>query len=415
MNYGNFKYIDLFSGAGGLSLGFKQQNFSCTLAIEIDKWASETYQYNFPKTPVLVSDITTLDYSDLHEYKKDRVDVIVGGPPCQGFSHANTSYKDPKDPRNSLFIDYLQVVREFNPKICIIENVPGLLRTKLKDGTLAIEAICSEFSQAGYNVEWQILNAVNFGVPQNRERLFIIGIRSDLKTKFIWPESTHSCRGLNNQLDILEENNKLPWVSLWAAISDLPQVCAEDLPFLENYNSEPLNSYQKIMRQQSINFLENHEPMKHTKRIVERFSQIGFGQSEADVPEELKPRKRSGNGEISGKVYDQNSRRQLPNLPSNAIVASSHSNYIHPFLNRNFTVREMMRIQSFPDWFIAKGKRAVLSKKLSEKKGLFEDMYLDQRAQIGNAVPPLLANAVAKSVYKTLIKSSLETNDVQSS
>ncbi len=133
--------------------------------------------------------------------------------------------------------------------------------------------------------------------------------------------------------------------------------------------------------------------MRHTERIVKRFEQITYGQSEDNLPEEFSPMRRGDPSMRSGKRYSQNSRRQHPDVPCNTIVASSHTNFIHPFLHRNFTVREMMRIQSIPDAFELRGKRAVLSKKLSLKKGLSEDVYLDQRMQVGNAVPPLLARA----------------------
>lgn len=403
-----FNYIDLFAGAGGLSLGLERAGFKGVFAVEQDKWAAETYSVNHPDTPVLVRDIKTIDDSEIQSLVKDPVDVIVGGPPCQGFSHANAARRDPKDPRNSLFQEFVRFARVIQPTICVVENVPGLLRTKMSSGRTAISAIESAFLDIGYVANWRVLNAADFGVPQTRERLFIVAIREEFSTlEFDWPLPTHSCDGAAKQSDFFASSDKqLRHVCLWDAISDLQQICADDVAPKSQYRTPPSNSYQEEMREREVAVLENHEPMRHTKRIVERFAAIGFGQSESDVPEHLRPRKRGGSGEISGVVYDQNSRRQRPDEPCNAIVASSHTNFIHPYLHRNFTVREMMRIQSFPDWFVAKGKRAVLSKTLSLKKGYVDDVFLDQRAQIGNAVPPRLGHAIGLALSSALKKNS---------
>ncbi len=399
-----YNYIDLFAGAGGLSLGLERAGFRGVIAVEQDKWAAETYCANHPGIPMHVRDIQAIGDSEIRQLVRDPVDVIVGGPPCQGFSHANTAKRDPKDPRNSLFQDFVRFARVVQPAICIVENVPGLLRTKMSSGLPAISAIESAFHEIGYSAKWKVLNAADFGVPQIRERLFIVAIREDLcGLEFEWPSATHTSHRRDEQADLFSgEASMQRQVTLWEAISDLPQICADDGAPASPYSTPPSNKYQEEMRENEPALLENHEPMRHTKRIVERFAAIGYGQSEADVPEHLRPRKRGGSGEISGIVYDQNSRRQSPDQPCNAIVASSHTNFIHPFLHRNFTVREMMRIQSFPDWFVARGKRAVLSKKLSAKKGYVDDVYLDQRAQIGNAVPPRLGQAVGAAALSAL-------------
>lgn len=399
-----YNYIDLFAGAGGLSLGLERAGFRGIFAVEQDKWAAETYCANHPGIQVHVRDIQTIEDSEIRQLVKSPVDVIVGGPPCQGFSHANTAKRDPRDPRNSLFQDFVRFARVVQPSICVVENVPGLLRTKMGSGESAISAIESAFLDIGYVANWRVLNAADFGVPQSRERLFIVAIREDLcGLEFDWPSPTHTSYGTAKQTNLFTSSaNQLRQVTLWEAISDLPQICADDVAPVSPYRTPPSNPYQEEMREKETGVLENHEPMRHTKRIVERFAAIGYGQSESDVPEHLRPRKRGSSGEISGIVYDQNSRRQSPDEPCNAIVASSHTNFIHPFLHRNFTVREMMRIQSFPDWFVAKGKRAVLSKKLSAKKGYVDDVFLDQRAQIGNAVPPRLGHAVGLAVSSAL-------------
>lgn len=399
-----YNYIDLFAGAGGLSLGLERAGFKGVFAVEQDKWAAETFRANHPSIKMHVRDIQSIEESEIRQLMTCPIDLIVGGPPCQGFSHANTAKRDSKDPRNSLFKDFVRFARVIQPSICIIENVPGLLRTKMSSGLPAISAIESAFLEIGYVAKWRVLNAADFGVPQVRERLFIVAIKEELQgLDFEWPSATHTNYGRAEQSDLFHTESSLQRrVTLWDAISDLPQICADDEVPTLLYRNPPSNSYQEEMRERETVVLENHEPMRHTKRIVERFAAIGYGQSEADVPDHLRPRRRGGSGEISGVVYDQNSRRQRPDEPCNAIVASSHSNFIHPYLHRNFTVREMMRIQSFPDWFVARGKRAVLSKKLSAKKGYVDDIFLDQRAQIGNAVPPRLGQAIGQAALDAL-------------
>lgn len=391
------RVVDLFSGAGGFSLGFKLAGVEITHAFESDKWAVETYTCNLPEVNVCHGDIREISQADIRSIVPNPPDIIIGGPPCQGFSHSNTVRKDPKDPRNSLFVDFLKFVDVFRPPLCIIENVKGLLSTMNQSGQPVIEIISDSFRTLGYSVSYRLLDAAEYGIPQHRERLFIIATQKGLERSFVWPEKTHDAKALDVSLLPLfgDESYTKSHVTLWEAISDLPQCTSETYDPKESYRCEPLNEYQRIMREGAGGTIYNHEPMKHTKRIVERFSHISYGESEEDVPEALRPRKRGEPSELSGILYGQNSRRQHPDFPCNTIVASAHTNYIHPYLHRNFTIREALRIQSFPDTFQMRGKRAVLSHKLSLRKGLMDDIYLDQRAQVGNAVPPLLAESLA--------------------
>jgi DNA (cytosine-5)-methyltransferase 1 len=378
--------IDLFAGAGGLSLGLEKAGLTTLAAVELDLWAAQTFKRNFPNSEVWNQDIKEICSETAFSKIKDRPSLVAGGPPCQGFSHSNLN-RDSRDPRNSLFIEFLRVVDELKPDFALIENVPGLLTTRNSCGEKVINIISSEFSKIGYVSKWSILQASNFGVAQSRERLFIIASNSeDLLNKFKWPIAQTGPIG-----DLFSKNA----ISLWEAISDLPE---QNAPYV----SPPLNEFQTQMRQHSgSTWPTHHEPMRHTARIVERFKSIGFGESEASVNISLQPRKRGGDG--IGKPYSQNSRRQDPDSPCNTIVASSHTNFIHPYFHRNFTVRELMRIQSFPDNFTVAGKRAVLSKKLSLRKGYVDDVYLDQRMQIGNAVPPALAEAIGREIVSALI------------
>jgi len=393
-------FIDLFAGAGGLSHGLLRAGLQCIYALEIDLWASQTFEANHRDAVMCRRDIRQVSDSEIRSLGLRDTDMVAGGPPCQGFSHSNVVNRDPHDPRNSLFIDFLRFVRIIQPKIALIENVPGLLTSVLDNGRPAIDSIVDEFKKLGYATHLQLLDACNFGVPQRRVRLFIVAYREDIKPLGpLLPEPTHATPSDTLELPSLFPNLP-PAVTLWEAISDLPQVTTDNFPHPVKYASPPTNPYQKTLRQNAPPVITHHEPMRHSNRIVERFRHIRFGQSEEDVPDQLKPRRRGKPSELSEKSYSQNSRRQRPDRPCNTIVASAHTNYIHSFLHRNFTIRETMRIQSFPDNFVIKGKRAVLSRSLSLRKGYADDLYLDQRMQVGNAVPPLLAEAIGKHLRK---------------
>jgi DNA (cytosine-5)-methyltransferase 1 len=365
--------MDLFAGAGGLALGMELAGFQVDAAVELDRWAAETFQANFSKTKVIAGSVSDFIDAQISSLSTQRPLVVVGGPPCQGYSHSNIVNRDPKDPRNSLFREFLRWVSCLKPAFFLIENVSGLLASKTGEGRPVIDVIQEAISEIGYCSSWKLLQASAFGVPQSRERLFIIGAASEqLLAQFRWPVPVFQAP-----------------ISLWDAISDLPEHAGK-------YASPPRNAYQKLMRAGNRSTEPTyHEPMRHTARIIERFKAIGLGEGEASVGKELQPK---GRNRTQGTAYGQNSRRQRPDRPCSTIVASSHTNFIHPYFNRNFTVRELMRIQSFPDSFEMRGKRAVLSKSLCLKKGLHDDMFLDQRMQVGNAVPPLLAKAVAEQV-----------------
>lgn len=369
--------IDLFAGCGGLSLGFEMAGFNIPLAVEIDEWASETYEKNHPYTKVLTDDITKINNLKELISKEDLpIDGIIGGPPCQGFSLSGN--RDRKDPRNSLFMDFVRFVKYFKPKFFVMENVTGILSMKTKDNESVKELILSECEAAGYNVKICKLNAAEYGVPQARVRVFFIGIRKDLpfNEREICPPP------------ILLGDDQ---VTLEQAIMDLPQIVSGKGKEFTEYDQEPKNDYQKWARENSDG-VYNHIAMRHTKRIIERFKNIGYGQSVADVDECHKQRKRGDASKISGKTFSQNNMRPYPDKPAPTIPASFQSNFIHPYLNRNFTAREGARLQSFPDTYIFCGKRTTMS----------WEKNISQYQQVGNAVPPLLAKAIAENIIRYL-------------
>ena len=381
--------LDLFAGAGGFSLGFQMAGFDVIGAIEIDKWASETFQNNHPESDVLVGDIESFSDDDLvNTFCRMKPEVILGGPPCQGFSVCLRNAGDPSDPRNSLFIQMIRFGKLFSPNLIIMENVPNLLKARTATGGMVINIIRSEFEALGYNVYTDVLDATLFGIPQIRKRLFIVASKKKLKNPFPSPTHTLEC----HHLALFSSFKRTP--TLWEAISDLPVIDARGGAEVMDYADSAQNEYQNLLREKSVK-LYNHKAMMHSKRTVERFSAMKWGQSAADAPAHLMPHKRNGNGEISTKAYDQNNRRMHPNAPCHTIPASFYANFVHPYRNRNFTAREGARIQSFPDWYKFLGKPTVVSQKLLEKEGREAEKHLCQYAQIGNAVPPLLSNAIA--------------------
>jgi DNA (cytosine-5)-methyltransferase 1 len=379
--------IDLFSGCGGMSLGFEMAGLPTSVASEIDEWAGDTYEKNHPHTKLLRGDIREIkDWNALVPPDiRNHVDGVVGGPPCQGFSLSGN--RDRHDPRNSLFMDFLRCVKHFRPKFFVMENVKGLLSMKTADGSSVIEIILNEFSKAGYKTSYSVLNSAWFGAPQLRERVFIIGVAE----KYPFNESL-----VFPQQEIQFDD----YVTVEMAISDLPPIESGEGSERQEYHSPPQNDYQAWARKKSEGVF-NHVAMRHTDRLIERFKVIKAGQSVADVSEEHSALKR-GNPKIkSGKVYGQNNMRVFPNLPSPTVAASFQSNFIHPHLNRNFTAREGARLQSFPDHYIFMGRRTTMSWEKS----------LSQYQQIGNAVPPLLAKAIAQNLKEYFAKINLVKED----
>jgi DNA (cytosine-5)-methyltransferase 1 len=395
------KVLDLFAGAGGFGLGFSlaSKQFKVICSLEVDKWAVETLKANnVDKQKIIQKDIREFKIGEqILAVCPYRPDVIIGGPPCQGFSYAGP-VKDPKDPRNSLFKNFAQWVEVLKPKIFVMENVRGILTGKNEKGEKIIDIIKAAFQSIGYTTKIWELNAANYGVPQNRERIFIVG--NKLGVEISEPPITHYLPSEKKKLNGKAATLKIA-INVISAIGDLPKLNAgeglEETPFI----TKPKTDFQKSSRG-NIKVLYNHVTMGHTKRMVKRYEEILNGASIDEISEELQVRKRNGNGQLSESEYNSNYRHLKPGMISYTIPASFYSNFIHPKQPRNITSREAARLQSFPDSYVFKGKRTQISSSLLKQLGKEDENFLSQYNQIGNAVPPLLAKAVAKRISSFL-------------
>ncbi len=394
-----YTVVDLFAGAGGFGVGFDLTNaFKVTCSLEKDKWAANTLRYNAKESHnIIVADIRDVTTrSSITQVCKITPDVIIGGPPCQGFSIQGPAHKkDPNDPRNSLFNNFAYWVEIFEPKVFVMENVKGILNRKNAENVKVIEIIIKTFQNLGYRIDIWLLNAAEHGVPQLRERVFIVGNR--FNKNISEPTISHTIQKTNG-VDSLK-----PAITVGEALSDLPTIKSSEGEEEQDYKTEPQNAYQKWVRGKQKKVI-NHVAMKHTSRVIERYKQIQKGVSLSMIGKEFKVRKRNGNGKLSKIEFNSNYRHLKAEQISYTIPASFYSSFVHPNIPRNITAREAARLQSFPDWYIFKGKRTVLSSKLLQKQGRHEDNYLSQYNQIGNAVPPLLARSIANRIQAFLEK-----------
>lgn len=302
--------IDLFAGCGGFSHGFMQAGYDVIGFVEWWKPAVTTFLKNHPSSIHLGTDITKVKDESLVKYK-GKVEIIVGGPPCQGFSNAGK--RNPKDKRNQLYKEYLRFVRIIEPKTVVIENVPGILTMNDSDNRKAIDKIIHDLIKMDYSVSYKILLASDYGVAQNRRRLIIIGKKLNL-----FPEPS------NEKKTVIE--------AIW------------DLPYGEN----------------ELNAHVNFKPNKETVEKIRNLNQ----------------------GEKLYKNYNFGRQRIYANKPSKTIATKQ--NYIHPYYDRFLTPRELARLQSFPDDFYFCGSKTSMVK------------------QIGNAVPPLMAKAIALKIKEVI-------------
>jgi DNA (cytosine-5)-methyltransferase 1 len=391
--------LDVFAGGGGFSEGFRLADFEVQTCLEVDQWAADTLRFNFSNANILQGDIRDFSCSATIKQKAGKCpDVIIGGPPCQGFSVAGPA-KDPKDPRNTLFKNFADWVEALKPSVFVMENVQGLLNRTNAQGEKVIDIIEARFRSIGYHVKVWKLNAAHFGVPQLRHRIFIVG---SLHHEISQPSPQYLLPGERG----LGLHNLKPAVTVWDALSDLPSFGAGGGSEEMDYTPvETLTEYQQWARTNSKKVL-NHAAMLHTKRLVERFRQIQAGGSIQSMDDEFRVLKRNGKGVLSEAEYNSNYRHLKKEMISYTIPASFYSTFIHPTEPRNLTAREAARLQSFPDTYCFKGKRTQISSKLLTKRGREDEDYLSQYNQVGNAVPPLLARAIAKHIQAHIIISN---------
>lgn len=354
--------IDFFAGAGGISLGFKKAGFNILAANDIDPNCKETYNKNFPKIPFILKDICDLKADEIFQIcGTDQVDVVVGGPACQGFSLANIKTRTADNPKNNLVFEFVRLVKEIRPSWFLMENVEGLIH--MNNGSFT-NSIIKNMRRHGYSAKFIPLCAADYGVPQKRNRVFFIGNRIGREIEA--PK-------------IKFGTEKRPHITVEEALSDLPAIDNQTEGYdVCEYATPPKNKYQKKMRGKS-NKVHNHLITKSSKLIIERYSRIPQGKNWSALPDSLKSRCVRESG---GHSYLY--KRLEPNAPANTIANFRKAMLIHPFENRGLSVREAARLQSFNDSFVFKGGISF------------------QQQQLANVVPPLLAQAIGAQIIKTL-------------
>lgn len=338
--------IDLFCGCGGLSYGFIEAGFDVLLGIDHWKDAITTFENTHKNAKGIVADLFTETPKDISKLTgiKD-IDVIIGGPPCQGFSIAGKRIID--DERNQLYKSFVSFVKYYQPKVFLMENVPNIV--SMGKGVVK-DSIIEDFENLGYTIVYKVLLASDYGVPQNRRRAFFVGTKNNKIFKFPEPTTTNP-------------------ISAKDAISDLSEKSLADG---SEYKNEPKSEYQKLIRGKSKG-IYNHEITIHSEQTTSIISLVPDGGNYKDLPEELR---KTRNVNIAW--------TRLNSKKPSFTIDTGHRHHFHYKYNRVPTVRESARIQSFPDTFIFLGSKT------------------SQYKQVGNAVPPILAQVLAKEIKKYL-------------
>lgn len=339
--------LDLFCGCGGLSYGFESAGYKIVLGIDNDKKALETFELNHNGAKSICGDITQIHAVDIDSATGGQpIDVIIGGPPCQGMSLSGPRKFD--DPRNKLYLSYIRLVEEIKPKAFVIENVPGLV--SLFGGQIK-DSIIERLTKLGYTVTYKILCAADYGVPQCRHRVVFVGLKDK---KFSYPEPLKA------------------QVTCEMALSDLPPLIDTLGTDEQEYATTAQNAYQKLMRKHS-KCVRNHIAATHSEKVKSIIALVPDGGNYKDLPEEYRW---SRNFHVAWTRF--NSKKPAPTIDT------GHRHHFHYKYNRVPTVRECARLQSFPDNFIFLGNKT------------------QQFRQVGNAVPPLMAQAIAQRLLEEL-------------
>ena len=354
--------LDLFAGAGGLGLGLTWAGFQVRAANEYEPVFAATYALNHPETAVVAGDILDPKIRADLLAAAQGVDLVAGGPPCQGFS--TVGKKDEDDPRNKLFYAFLEIVGSVKPRAVLFENVSGFHRMY---GGRAFQALNKGLEDLGYaSPHFTILNAMDFGVPQSRQRTFVVAFREDAGFRF--PEPTHG-----DPSKLFRAKRPL---TLADALSDLPVVRSGESS--DRYVSPPQNEYQAFMRNGAGETLTEHDGPWHGERLLAVLAHVPPGGTIQDVPENLRPRSYFAN------TYSRLWRDRPATTITRNFGTPSSSRCIHPQADRGLTTREGARLQSFPDAYRFTGTR------------------IRKNLQIGNAVPPLLARALGQELFRAL-------------
>ncbi len=356
----NFTCVDMFSGAGGLSRGFYDAGYDVILGVDFDEAALKTFKENHGNAEAIKLDL--YDHSNIDKIvslikgKKIELDVLVGGPPCQGFSIAGP--RDMNDKRNSLYLAMVKLADRLKPQAVVLENVPGMVQT---NGGIGAKRIIQDFKEIGYKMTPKLLYAPDYGIPQIRKRVFFVGLR-DTKKEFEFPEA------------ILDKEN---YITCEDAIGDLPSLQTDEGEIIygeeiQEYAKPEENDYQRKMRKNSSVVL-NHIgsiPIEKTKKMI---SLVPEGKNYKALPEEYRGLYK----------YNEALTRYHSKKPS-LTINTGHRSHFHYKYNRIPTVRESARLQSFPDDFIFYGNKS------------------QQYKQVGNAVPPILGYVLATKLKEYL-------------
>lgn len=359
--------IDLFSGAGGLSLGFLQDGYTLKKAVEFDSSIANTYKRNYPKVDMIVDDIKNIDQAGL--FKKGDANVIIGGPPCQGFSMAGARIRNGfmDDPRNYLFKHYFNVVKTVKPEVFVMENVKGIQTMQKGEIFKEILRLFSSpelLDRKPYHLYYRVVNAVDFGVPQKRERMIIIGTTND-KIDFdeLWEKTQEQ---ITNEIPTYFD-----YVTVKDAIGNLGNTTEDGIVD----NPKPETAYQKYLSSTATK-LKNHTKTHHSRIAIERMIKVNNGENFTVLDEDIKSVHSGSYGRLS---WDE----PAPTITTRFDTPSG-GRFTHPKENRTLSPREAARIQSFPDDFVFYGKKTSIIK------------------QIGNAVPPKVSYFLARLVDNIL-------------
>ena len=380
-----FTAIDMFSGAGGISLGLANAGFRVLLASDYSGDCAVTHKRNMPDIPFALADIGSLTAEDVRlsaGVAVGELDLLIGGPPCQGFSIMGQ--RNGSDPRNRLIDEFFRIAEGLRPKYLVIENVPGLATL---NGGRFLGQIAHGFRRLGYLSTCAELLAAQYGAPQMRWRMFFVGVREDTGLPLpAFPEPTHGRREIGELVPnrTLRAEDSAGFVTTFDAIGDLPWVNSGS--FAYQYEAAARTPYQRAMRADLGGpLVANHYAPRMSQKNLDRFRHLRPGQDWRDLPRELLP---PGMQRALLKDHTRRFRRMTwDGIPRSIITRfrdPKSGEYIHPEQDRTISIREAARIQAFPDWFT------------------FEGTITSQYEQVGNAVPTLLARAVAREVAKAL-------------